>query len=45
MEGDQHGERMEVALGLWRRRKWLAVCIFAMVFTVVMSIVVLLPNI
>ena len=45
MEGHQQGGRTEVALGPWRRRKWLAVCIFALVFTVVMSIVVLLPNI
>jgi hypothetical protein len=36
---------MDAALGLWRQRKWLAVCIFAMVFTVVTSVVVFLPNI
>jgi succinoglycan biosynthesis transport protein ExoP len=45
MEVAQQGGGMEAALSLWQRRKWLAVCIFAMVFTAVTSVVVFLPNI
>src|SRR5262249_26678921 len=45
MQATQQGGGIDVALDVWRRRKWLAIFIFAMVFTAVTSVVAFLPDI
>ncbi len=45
MQAGQQGGGIDAALDVWRRRKWLAIFIFAMVFTAVTSVVAFLPDI
>jgi polysaccharide chain length determinant protein (PEP-CTERM system associated) len=41
----QQGGGIDAALDLWRRRRWLATFIFAIVFTAVTSVAVFLPDV
>ncbi|HEY5868646.1 MAG TPA: XrtA system polysaccharide chain length determinant [Candidatus Tectomicrobia bacterium] len=47
MQAAQQAGGMDVAavLGMWWRRKWLAIFIFAVVFTAVTSVAMFLPNV
>ena len=45
MQAAQQGGGIDAALDVWRRRKWLAIFIFAVVFTAVTSVVAFLPDI
>ena len=45
MQAAQQGGGMDAVLDVWRRRKWLALFIFAMVFTSVTSVAVFLPDV
>jgi polysaccharide chain length determinant protein (PEP-CTERM system associated) len=45
MQATQQGGGLDAALEVWRRRKWLSIFIFALVFTVVISVTVFLPDV
>ena len=47
MQAAQQGRGIDagVVLDIWRRRKWLAIFIFAVVFTAVTSVAMFLPNV
>ena len=45
MQVSQQSGGMDVALDIWRRRKWLAVVIFVLVFAGVASVTVFLPDV
>src|SRR5262245_1926717 len=45
MQATQQGGGIDAALDVWRRRKWLAIFIFAMVFTAMTSVAVFLPDV
>jgi len=45
MQATQQGGGIDAALDVWRRRRWLATFIFALVFTAVTSVAVFLPEI
>jgi polysaccharide chain length determinant protein (PEP-CTERM system associated) len=45
MQAAQQGGGIDAALDVWRRRKWLAIFIFAMVFTAMTSVAVFLPDV
>jgi uncharacterized protein involved in exopolysaccharide biosynthesis len=45
MQAPPQSGGLDAALEVWRRRKWLAIFIFAMVFTAVTSVTVFLPDI
>ena len=45
MQAAQQGGGFDAAVDVWRRRKWLAIFVFAMVFTAMTSAAVFLPDV